>query len=238
MTGQATTRIGFYLLATILITVQMPRVSLAEEAANQAGAATASGGDSADHVTTGAGTPAPSSDSAGHATGAGDNGSAKTDAVSSKSQVGSPANGHEPGGLANGARNSTTNTDNSHAGQAHDAGPIDEHIAPPTRPSVNRFLARDPKIRFRIVAPGPRPRSAPKPINVGHVTRNSIGLIVPSQSGKPDRDSKSAVPVVVTPAASTVAVPTVKTELTFEHIGGQTKTVAGINGSTIVRRTR
>jgi hypothetical protein len=62
MTTKAATRIGFYVLAAVLLAVQVPRTSLAEEAANQGGTVTPPGGDSADH-----------------ANGTGDNGSAKTD---------------------------------------------------------------------------------------------------------------------------------------------------------------
>lgn len=266
MTRRAITRIGC-LLAMFLLAAQMPRVSLAEEGANQGGEAAASGNHSPDHAT-GVGTPAPSNASAGHATGAGENGGTKTEAVSSKPQVVSPVNGRETGGTPNGVHTGAAGNDSSHSVKAHDAGPIDVHIAPPIRSNVNRFLAQDPKSRFKIVGSNPRPRWATGHVIAGRVvTRNSIGLAVPLQSGKLDRENKPAA-LVASPATSGQVA--VKTEPAIEHtiaahpnlsapvainpatiggnanlrrgsnpgiIGGQAKTVAGINGSMIVRRT-
>jgi hypothetical protein len=266
MTRGAIIRIG-YLLAMFLLAAQMPRVSLAEEGANQGGAAAAPGNDSPDHAT-GVGIPAPSNAPAGRATGAGDNGGTKAEEVSSKPQVVSPANGRETGGTPNGVHTGAAANDSSHSVQAHDAGPIDVHVAPPTRSNVNRVLAQDPKSRFKIVGSNPRPRWATGHVIAGRVvSRNSIGLVVPPQPGKLDRENKPAA-LVASPATSG-QVP-VKTEPAVEHtiaaypnlpapvpingatiggnanirrgsnpgiIGGQAKTVAGINGSTIVRRT-
>jgi hypothetical protein len=264
MTTQATTRIGFYVLATVLLAVQAPRTSLAEEAANQGGTVTS----------------APGSDSANHANGTGDNGAAKTDAAkpdspkpdspkpdSAKSEATSPAGGHEAGGKPDAVHTNAAVDDNSHLGRTRDAGPVDAHIAPSMRHNDNRFSARDPKSRFKIIGSGPRPATGHTA--TGHVTRNSIGLAVPAQPNKPDRDSKPAAPVVAPAAnAPSVSAPAVKMEPTVEHaiaahpnvsasvvngaaiggnanirrnsgpasIGGQTKTVAGINGSTIIHR--
>jgi hypothetical protein len=256
MTTKATPRIGFYVLAAVLLAVQAPRTSLAEEAANQGGTVTS----------------APGSDSADHANGAGDNGSAKTDTAkpdSVKPNATSPAGGHEAGGKPDGVHTNGAVNDSSHFGSARDAGPVDAHIAPPARHNGNRFSARDPKSRFRIGS-NPRPRSAPGHTVSGPVTRNSIGLAVPAQPNKLDRDSKPPAPVVA-PAANAPSVSAVKTEPTVEHtivshpnvsapvaingsaiggnanikrgsgpasIGGQTKTAAGINGSTIPHRIR
>jgi len=259
MTTTATTRIGFYVLAAVLIAVQAPRASLAEEAANQGGTVTS----------------APGSDSADHANGTGDNGSAKTDTArpdsvkpdSAKSEATSPAGGHEAGGKPDGVHTNGAVNDSSHFGPARDPGPVDAHIAPPARHNENRFSARDSKSRFEIGS-SPRPRSGTGHTVTGPVTRNSIGLAVPPQPNKLDRDSKPPTPVVA-PAANAPSVSAVKTEPTVEHmivahpnvsapvaingsaiggnanirrgsglasIGGQTKTVAGINGSTIIRR--
>jgi hypothetical protein len=253
MTTQATTRIGFYLLATALLAVQAPSTGLAEEAANQGGTVTAPGSDSADH-----------------ANGTGDNGSAKTDTAkpdSVKSEATAPAGGHEAGGKPDAVHTNAPLNDSSHFGQARDSGPVDAHIAPPARHNDNRFSARDPKSRFKIIGSGPRPRSGTGHTVTGPVTRNSIGLAV--QPNKLDRDSKPAA-LVVAPAANapSVSTPAVKAEPTVDHtiaahpnvsasvvngsaiggnanirrgsgpasIGGQTKTVAGINGSTIIHR--
>jgi hypothetical protein len=264
MTTKAITRIGFYVLATVLLAVQTPRTSLAEEAANQGGTVTS----------------APNSDSADHANGTGENGSAKTDTAkpdstkpdSAKSEAISPAGGHEAGGKPDGVHTNAAVNDSSHFGPARDPGPVDARIAPPARHVDSRFPARDPKSRFKIVGSSPRPRSGIGHPATGHVTRNSIGLAVPPQPNKLDSDGKPAAPVIV-PAANApgVSAPAVKTESTVEHtiathpnvsapvaingsaiggnanirrgagttsIGGQTKTVAGINGSTIIRRTR
>jgi hypothetical protein len=257
MTTQASPRIGLYLLAMVLLAVQAPCTSLAEEAANQGGTVTS----------------APGSDSANHANGTGDNGSAKTDAAKPNSKPDSgkleaPAGGHEAGGKPDGVHTNAAVNDRSHSGQARDPGPVDAHIAPPAHHNDNRFSARGPKNGFRIGS-NRRPRSG-----IGHtvarpVTRNSIGLAVPTQPNKPDRDSKPAAPVVAPAAnAPSVSAPAVKMEPTVEHaiaahpnvsasvvngaaiggsanirrnsgpasIGGQTKTVAGINGSTIPHR--
>jgi hypothetical protein len=265
MTTKAATRIGFYLLAAVLLAIQVPRTSLAEEAANQGGTVTS----------------APGSDSADHVNGTGDNGSAKTDTAkpdstkpdstkpdSGKSEVISPAGGREAGGKPEGVHSNAAVNDGSHFGQARDPGPVDAHIAPPRRHNDNRFSARDPKSRFKIGS-SPRLRSGTGHTVTGHVTRNSIGLAVPPQPNKLDRDSKPAGPVVAPVAnAPGVSAPAVKTEPTVEHtitahpnvsasvvngaaiggnanirrnsgpasIGGQTKTVAGINGSTIIHR--
>jgi hypothetical protein len=257
MTTKAITRIGFYVLATVLLAVQTPRTSLAEEAANQGGTVTS----------------APNSDSADHANGTGENGSAKTDTAkpdSAKSEAISPAGGHEAGGKPDGVHTNAAVNDSLHFGPARDPGPVDARIAPPARHIDNRFPARDSKSRFKIVGSSPRPRTGHPA--AGHVTRNSIGLAVPPQPNKLDRDGKPAAPVVV-PAANApgVSAPAVKTEPTVEHtiathpnvpapvaingsaiggnanirrgagpasIGGQTKTVAGINGTTIIRRIR
>jgi len=263
MTTKAITRIGFYVLAAVLLAVQASRMSLAGEAANQGGAVTS----------------APGSDSADHANRTGDNGSAKTDTAkpdstkpdSGKSEANSPAGGHEAGGKPDGAHTNAAVNDSSHFGPARDPGPVDARIAPPTRHIDNRFPARDSKSRFKIVGLSPRLRSGTGHTATGHVTRNSIGLAVPPQPNKLDRDSKPAASVVV-PAANGpgVSALAVKTGPTVEHtiathpnisapvaitgsaiggnanirrgagtvgIGGQTKTVAGINGSTIIRRT-
>jgi len=256
MTTQASTRIGLYLLATVLLSVQAPCTSLAEEAANQGGTVTS----------------APGSDFANHANGTGDNGSAKTDAAkpdSAKSEAISPAGGHEAGGKPDAVHTNAAVDDNSHLGRTRDVGPVDAHIAPSARHNDNRFSARDPKSRFKIIGSGPRPRPSTSHTATRHVTRNSIGLAVPAQPNKPDRDSKPAAPVVAPAAnAPSVSAPAVKMEPTAEHaiaahpnvsvsvvngaaiggsanirrnsgpasIGGQTKTVAGINGSTIPHR--
>jgi hypothetical protein len=261
MTTKAMARIGFYVLATVLVAVQAPRTSLAEEAANQGGAVTS----------------APGSDSADHANGTGDNGSAKIDTAKPdstkpdpvKSEATSPAGGHEAGGKPYGVHTNAAVNDSSHFGQARDPGPVDAHIVPPTRHNDNRFSDRDPKSRFKIGS-SPRPRSSTNHAVTGPVTRNSIGLAVPPQPNKLDRDSKPAAPVVAPAAnAPSVSAPAVKTEPAVEHtivahpnvsapvaingsaiggnanirhgsgpasIGGQTKAVAGINGSTIPHR--
>jgi hypothetical protein len=255
MKREAITRIGC-LLATLLLAAQMPCVSLAEEGANQGGAAVA-----------------PSNDAPDHATGAGDSVGTKTDAVSAKPQVVSPASGHEMGGTPDGLHAGAAGNDSLRSVQAHDAGPIDTHIAPPIRSNVNRFLVQDPKSRFKVVGSNPRPRWATGHVVAGHViagrviTRNSIGLAVPLQSGKLNRENKPVAAVGSPAASGPIAV---KTEPAVEHtiaphpslpapvainqaiiggtanlrrgsspgiIGGQAKTVAGINGSTIVRRT-
>ena len=258
MTTKATTRIGFYVLAAVLLAVQAPRSSLAEKAANQGGTVTS----------------APGGDSADHANGTGDNGSAKTDTAkpestkpdSAKSEALSPAGGHEAGGKPDGAHTDGAVNDSSHFGPARDAGPVDAHIAPPARHNENRFAARNPKSRFKIGS-SPRPRSGTGHTVTGPVTRDSIGLAVPPQPNKLGRDSKPAAPALA-PAANAPNVSAVKTEPTVEHtiaahpnvsasvfngsaiggnanirrgsgpasIGGQTKTVAGINGSTIIHR--
>jgi hypothetical protein len=261
MTAKAITRIGFCVLATVLLAVQTPRTSLAEEAANQGGTVTS----------------APNSDSADHAKGTGENGSAKTDTAkpdstkpdSAKSEAISPAGGHA-GGKPDGVHTNAAVNDSSHLGPARDRGPVDARIPPPTRHIDNRFPARDSKSRFKIVGSSPRRRTGHPA--TGHVTRNSIGLAVPPQPNKLDSDGKPAAPVIV-PAANApgVSTPAVKTESTVEHtiaphpnvsapvaingsaiggnanirrgagpasIGGQTKTVAGINGTTIIRRIR
>jgi hypothetical protein len=275
MTRQAITRVGFYLLAATLFAVQMPHVSLAQKAASGGGGTSASGGDSADHAT-GQGTSAQSpstsarsNDSAGHTTGAGDNGSAKSDIVPAKPGGAPQAGGHETSGTPNGMHAGATSVDSSHAGQAHDAtAPIDAHIAPPTRLNENRFSARDSRSKFKIIGSSPRPRSVTGRTTPNGVTRNSIGLAVPSQPDKLDHDNKPAVPVTITPAANAPVISAAKTEPTLGHpitthptisapingatiggnanirrgsnpavIGGQTKTVVGINGSTITRRT-
>ncbi len=183
MTTKAATRIGFYLLAAVLLAIQVPRTSLAEEAANQGGTVTS----------------APGSDSADHVNGTGDNGSAKTDTAkpdstkpdSGKSEVISPAGGREAGGKPEGVHSNAAVNDGSHFGQARDPGPVDAHIAPPRRHNDNRFSARDPKSRFKIGS-SPRLRSGTGHTVTGHVTRNSIGLAVPPQPNKLDRDSKPA----------------------------------------------
>ncbi len=265
MTTQATTRIGFYLLATALLAVQAPSMGLAEEAANQGGTVTSAPG-------------SPGSDSADHANGTRDNGSAKTDTAkpdstkpdSAKSDAALQAGGHEAGGKPDGVHTNAAVNDGSHPEQARDSGPVDARIAPPARHNDSRFSVRDPKSRFKIVGSGPRPRSATGHTPIGHVTRNSIGLAVPPQPNKPDRDSKPAAPFVAPAAnAPSVSAAAVKVEPTVEHtiaahpnasaspvngsaiggnanirrgsgppsIGGQTKIVAGINGSTILHRT-
>jgi hypothetical protein len=265
MTTQATTRIGFYLLATALLAVQAPSTGLAEEAANQGGTVTSAPG-------------SPGSDSADHANGTGDNGSAKTGTAkpdspksdSAKSEAISPAGGHEAGGKPDGVHSNAPVNDSSHFGQARDPGPVDARIAPPARHNDNRFSARDPKSRFKIGS-SPRPRLGTGHTVTGPVTRNSIGLAVPPQPNKLDRDGKPAAPAVAPAAnAPNVSTPAVKVEPTVEHtiaahsnvsapvaingsaiggsanirhgsgpasIGGQTKTVAGISGSTIIHRT-
>jgi hypothetical protein len=264
MTTRATTRIGFYLLTTVLLAVQTPATSLAEEAANQSGAVTS----------------APGSDSADHPNGTGENGSAKTDTAkpdstkpdSTKPEAIAPAGGHEAGGKPDGVHTNAAVNESSHFGPARDPGPVDARIAPPARHIDSRFPARDPKSRFKIVGSSPRPRSGTGHTATGHVTRNSIGLAVPPQPNKLDRDGKPAASVVVPAAnAPSVSAPAVKPEPTVEHtiathpnvsapvaingsaiggnanirrgagtmgIGGQTRTVAGINGSTIIRRSR
>jgi hypothetical protein len=259
MTTKAATRIGFYVLATVLLVVQTPRTSLAEEAANQGGTVTPPGGDSADHANE-----------------TGNAGSAKTDTdpakadstKPAKSEATSPVGGHEAGGKPDGVHTNAAVNDTSHSGQARDPGPVDAHIAPPARHTDNRFSARDPKSRFKIGS-SPRPRSGTGHTVTGPVTRNSIGLAVPPQPNKLDRDSKPAASVIAPVAnAPSVSAPAVKTQSTVEHtiaahpnvsasvvngaaiggnanirrgsgpasIGGQTKTVAGINGSTIPHR--
>jgi hypothetical protein len=261
MTTQATTRIGFYLLATALLAVQAPSTGLAEEAANQGGTVTSAAGSAG-------------SNSADHANGTGDNGSAKTDTAkpdSTKPDSGkleAPASGHEAGGKPDGVHTNAAVNDSSHSEQTRDSGPIDARVAPPARHNDNRFSVRGPKSGFRIGS-NPRPRSGTGHTVTGPVTRNSIGLAVPPQPTKLDRDSKPAAPVVAPVAnAPSVSAPAVKTEPTVEHtiaahpnvsasvvngaaiggnanirrssgpasIGGQTKTVAGINGSTIPHR--
>src|SRR5580658_7546190 len=143
MTIQATTRIGFYLLATALLAVQAPSMGLAEEAANQGGTVTSAPG-------------SPGSDSADHANGTRDNGSAKTDTAkpdSTKPDSGkleAPAGGHEAGGKPDGVHTNAAVNDSSHPEQARDSGPVDAHIAPPARHNDNRFSARGPKSGFRI----------------------------------------------------------------------------------------
>jgi hypothetical protein len=247
MTRRVITRIGC-LLAMFLLAAQMPSVSLAEEGANQDGAAAA-----------------PGNDSAGHATGVGDNGCTKTEAVSSKPHVGSTANGRETGGTPNGVHTGAAGSDSSHSVQAHEAEPIDVHIVPPIRSNVNRFSV-DPKSRFKIVGSNPRPPWATGHVIAGRVvTRNSIGLALPPQSSKLDRENKPAA-LVVSPATSgqvktepaveqtiaahpNLSVPVAMNRATIGGnanirrdsnpgiIGGQAKTIAGINGSTIIRRT-
>jgi hypothetical protein len=266
---QTNTRIGCYLLAMFLLTIQGASVTVAEEALSQSGAGTpASSNDSSEHAA-GGGTPAPAGDSTSHSTSAGDRTSAKSGAVSTEPQVTSPASTHEPGGTHGGPHNSATNTDSSYAGQKHDAGAIDAQIAPPTRSNASRFSAWNAKARFRIVAPRPRQQAVTDHTNVGGVNRNAIGIAVPPRSGKSDQDSKPEVPVVVAPAASKPNILGVKSEPSIQQpikersnisapvaikgsaiggtannqrgsgpavIGGQSKIVAGINGSTITRR--
>jgi hypothetical protein len=270
MRAKAASATNLYLFAAILlaISVQMPRVSLAEDAGNQGGAVT----------------PTPSGDAADHATEPGDSGSTKINTLPTKSDSAKPdapsmSSGHEVGGSSSGAHAGATVNENSHSAPSHDAAPIDARnsapidarIAPPARHKDNRFSARGAKNGFKIVGSSSR-RTAPGHMT-NHVTRNSIGLAIPSQP-KPDHDNKPAVPVIA-PAAGTPGVSTggtvtaIKTGPTVEHpfvarpnvsapvaingsaiggnanirrnsgpasLGGQTKTVAGINGSTIVRR--
>jgi hypothetical protein len=258
---KAIARISFCVLATVLLAVQTSGTSLAEEAANQGGTVTF----------------APGSDSADRANGTGDNGSAKTDTAkpdsakpeSVKPDATLPAGGHEVGGKSEGVHTNSAVNDSSHFGPARDPGPVDARISPPARHTDNHFPARDPKSRFKIGS-NPRPRSGTGHTLARPVTRNSIGLAVPPQSNKLDRDGKPAAPVVAPAAnAPSVSAPAVKTEPTVEHtiaahpnvsapvaingstiggnanirrssgpasIGGQTKTVVGINGSTIPHR--
>jgi hypothetical protein len=262
MTRQATTRIGFYLLATFLFALQIPRMSLAQEATNQAGAVTAPGADFADH-----------------ANGTGNNGRGKVDppkpesvkSEPTKPEATSSGGGHEAGGKPEGTHTNAPANDGPHFGQARDPGPIDTHVAPPSRHNDNRFSVRDSRGRFKIGSSS-RPRPVTGHAVTGPVTRNSIGLAVPPQPNKLDRDSKLAEPVI-TPAATApgASIPAVKTESPVGHliavhpnvsvpvaingsmiggnlnirrgsapasIGGQTRTASGINGSTIPRRVR
>jgi hypothetical protein len=262
MTAKAITRIGFYLLVGSLLAAEAPRASLAEDAASQSGTTT----------------PVPGNDSADHAAGTGDTVSKKTDGGSAKPEsakpdVTSPVGGQETGGKSEGAHVNVPVNDSSRAGQAHNSGAVDTHIAPPSRHNDNRLSAVNPRSKFKVVGAGSRLRSTVGHLNTGHVTRNSIGLAVPSQPGKLDRDSKPAPPAAppavsatgakageISPAVKTAPVehpiaahpnvsapvaingsaiggnPNIRRSFGPASIGGQTRAVAGINGSTIVRR--
>jgi hypothetical protein len=200
----------------------MSRVGLAEEASSQGGAVT----------------PAQGNDSPDHAPGTGDHGSAKTDNVSAKPEVPPPDGGHNTGVTAGGAHSGVVN-DRARSGQTRDPGPIDTHLASPLRYKESRHSARDSRSTFKIVGSGRRSEPSAGHTTAGRVIRNSIGLAVPLQSGKPERDNKPAASVIApSPSAPGVsaggAMPAVKTEPTVEHTIASRPSISApvaINGS-------